>query len=151
MEGFLSTVLSLLGLGQRSALASSEKRSEASKLNSEFELMLQKNAEFLRFERTHLHQKISVIPGDTSELYEHVDNAIDLLLSEIDDGLVTAANSRKTILAGSSLVPLSKWDEVISLLYQQKSAAELQSERSKLCISQFHRLLDNDDYDVLIE
>jgi hypothetical protein len=40
MFDIFSTVLSLLGFGQRSALAISEKRVEASRLNSEFELLL---------------------------------------------------------------------------------------------------------------
>lgn len=142
MEGIISTILSLFGLGQQAVQSSSEKRNEASKLNSEFELLLGKNAEMLRSEDVHLRHRIDAIPGDTSDLYEQVSTTIRQLLSELDVGFATAANSRKTILAGSSFASLSRWDEVISLLHQQRGAAELQFERSKMCIEQFHRILD---------
>ena len=143
MEGLISTILSLFGLGQRSSQASSSKRNEASKLNAELETLLAKAAEFLRSEHVHLRHRIDAIPEDTAALHEQVDTIIGMLLSEIDVGLATAANSRKTILTGSSFAPLSKWDEVISLLHQQKGAAELQFERSKMCIGQCHRILNN--------
>lgn len=134
MEGIISTILSVLGIGQRSAQASSKKRNEASKLNSEFELLLGKSAVLLRSEHVHLCHRQDTIPDDISNFYEQVSATINMLLSELDVGFATVANSRKAILTGSSSTPMTKWDEVISLLYQQKGAAELQFERSKMCI-----------------
>lgn len=143
MEGIISTLLSVFGLEQRSSQAASGKKNEASRLNAEFEVLLGKTAELLRSEHLHLKHRIANIAGDAPELHEGIDTTINNLLTEVEVGMATAQNSRKTIVSGSSFAPLAKWDEVISLLHQQKGAAELQLERSQRCVDQFHRILDD--------
>ena len=151
MDSFISTLLSVFGMGKNHSQATSQKRTEASQLNCEFELQLEKTADFLRSERIHLMHRLQAISDDTDEALKPINEAIENLLDQIQTGLNTAQNSRITIDGGSSLASLRKWDEVIGLLYQQKSGAELIDDKSQRCIAQFHRVIDNLDLELLDE
>ena len=145
MESFISVILSLFGLSQRSSHVISSKRSEAHRLNTEFETLLHKAEVHLRAEHMHLKHRINSITEQDSELHDTLNGVIGALLSEIDAGKAMAKGTRANLDDASTLRTLAQWDYIISSLYQQKSAAELQVERSRTCIEQFHRILDNND------
>ncbi|MCG3267582.1 hypothetical protein [Yoonia sp. I 8.24] len=145
METLISTILSVFGLSQRANQVKSEKKSEASRLNTEFETLLHKTALYLRSEQVSLRHRLQRISEDTTELVTQADTMIETLLDEIDTGLETAKNNRETIQTVSSFAKLRQWDEVISVVYQQNSAAEIQMERAKTAVAQFHMILDNNN------
>ena len=142
----ISELMSILGFAQRSTVAASSKRSEANKLNAEFEKTMNSNVLWLQTEQIYLRHRVEALPEEPEEAREllaQIDTTIDMLLTEIGVGLETASNSRSTIASASNFATLSQWDELIGILHQQKNAAELQFERSRLTLGQFHRILDN--------
>ena len=143
METLISTVLSVFGLGQRSLSKNSDRRVEANRLNNEFEILLHKASELLRTEELHLKHRCSAFADEGPELFQSVQSILESLQSEIKVGLDTVKNSRASIAAGSSFTSLNRWDESISLLQQQRSAAELQIQRCEQAVQQFHRILDD--------
>ncbi|WP_108887199.1 hypothetical protein [Pseudoprimorskyibacter insulae] len=142
MSNFFGYFLQVLGLQQGAAHHVGSLRLSASKLNTEFETQLHKTAQFLQTEKIHLRHRLAAIPEDTAEPLEQIDGLVGQLLDEISLGLQTAQNSRETIEKASMFSSARQWEEVIALLERHKGAAELQDQRAKNAIGQFHRIID---------
>ncbi|MEM6431743.1 MAG: hypothetical protein AAF708_21080 [Deinococcota bacterium] len=84
MSDILFGFLSILGIGQSAAHASSTKRGEAMSLNAEFEMSLNRMKQMLSFERTRLHQRVEKLSGELTDietLHASIEAAIDGFLA----------------------------------------------------------------------
>lgn len=147
----ISEIFAALGLGQKHAHVVSSKYAEASKLNAEFELNLNNAMNLLSSEHLRLQQRIqSICQGSEEEvlMISELEPIFAQLASEIEVGLATATNTRKTIARSSRFASIRKWDECLSILHRHVAASRHQLDRIERMTAQMNRVLDEAQQEI---
>ena len=137
----VSFMLSMIGMGQRRADQVAQRRSVATQLNTEMEQLIWRAENIIRLKKPIISRRFQIFEEIDPTTGAQCLRAFERFEEDLQLGQGAVTKNGEAIEAGSAVVSLAKWDELVAALFRQKAAVEVGVEQLRDAIAEMERIL----------